>query len=105
VSSNTYSGSMSNNPFGAAAVSVIGGPMPSTTSTYDYAQSVYSQTSHTGSSEAYAAAQVAHQQYAFGHHANESIGVGSYGGAKYSIGEDEDDASIVGGNAAVGRAA
>jgi hypothetical protein len=32
-------------------------------------------------------------QYAFGHHPSGSIGVGAYGGAQYSIGDDEDDSN------------
>ncbi|KAF9553430.1 hypothetical protein CPC08DRAFT_767542 [Agrocybe pediades] len=87
-----YNGSVGNNPFGAAAVSIIGAPPPAASNT----TSLYSQASHTSSSEAYVTAQTAHHGYAFGHHANESIGVGKYGGAKYSIGDDEDDGSIVG---------
>ncbi|KAF5319674.1 hypothetical protein D9619_008395 [Psilocybe cf. subviscida] len=44
--------------------------------------------------------------YAFGHHANGSIGVGAYGGAQYAIGEDEEDGSnnMAGRGAGMGRA-
>ncbi len=45
--------------------------------------------SHYSEAEAYQYA--VGNQYAFGHHPNDSIGVGAYGGAQYAIGEDEDD--------------
>ena len=76
-----------------------GPPRPTT----DYARSEYSAASEYSHGVA--------NQYAFGHHPNGSIGVGAYGGAQYSIGEDEDDVSVVGrgapgyNNHGMGRAA
>jgi len=83
----------------ASDMGVASDPRPTT----DYAPSEYSA----------ASAEYSHavaSQYAFGHHANGSIGVGAYGGAQYSIGEDEDDISVVGRgtpgyNQGIGRAA
>jgi len=63
----------------------------------EYAPSEYS------AAESYGNA--ANNQYAFGHHPNNSIGVGTYGGAQYSIGEDEDDISMMGRSTHMGRAA
>lgn len=55
--------------------------------------------SHYSEAEAYQYA--VGNQYAFGHHPNGSIGVGAYGGAQYTIGDDEDDARhAYGGHAA-----
>jgi len=85
--------------YDASDMGLVPGPRPTT----DYAPSEYSA----------ASAEYSHavaSQYAFGHHPNGSIGVGAYGGAQYSIGEDEDDISVVGRgtpgyNQGIGRAA
>ncbi|KDR71567.1 hypothetical protein GALMADRAFT_143833 [Galerina marginata CBS 339.88] len=65
----------------------------------DYTPSEYS------AADAYTHAASQHQQYPFGHHPNGSIGVGAYGGAQYSIGDDEDDSSAMGRQPYMGHAA
>ena len=81
----TNTGNAYDGVYDATDMGVAPGPRPTT----DYAPSEYS----AGTAEySHAVA----NQYAFGHHPNGSIGVGTYGGAQYAIGEDEDDISVVG---------
>ena len=94
----TSTGAYDGGVYDASGMGQAPGPRPTT----DYAPSEYSAVSDYSHAVA--------NQYAFGHHANGSIGVGAYGGAQYAIGEDEDDISVVGRgvpgyNQGIGRAA